>query len=359
MILRVVLAVFLWCLVSTLQAEQHGGAVAASFSSSMNAEKTVAELQEKLASSRIGVANVSIHDVIVDGRAWFRVVVSGEAGGRALVSELQRIGYAGAWFWASADKPKKVAIPTHSSLPATIAIVPTESQVNDFPEALPIATTSIDSPLTPIDVLGGVVRHRYQVPSYREADIAMSVDGQLDESTWAEVPYHDEFVVAVPNKGTPGEYDTHLRVFATEKGLYVGARLFQPPETMVSRLSVRDDFLDRDTFGMNLDASGEGLVGYWFILALSGNVQDGKILRERNYSRDWDGAWLGKSAQHDDSWTAEMFLPWSMMNMPEVEGPRTIGFLATRQVSHKNERYQWPGHPYSSARFLSAFNEIE
>lgn len=213
--------------------------------------------------------------------------------------------------------------------------------------------------LTPIDTLGGVVRHRYEVPNFRETDLDIEIDGVLDEAVWHKVPYHDEFVVAVPAKGTAGEYDTHLRIFASDKGLYVGAILYQPPETLVSRLSVRDDFLDRDTFGMNIDASGEGLVGYWFILALSGNVQDGKILRERNYSRDWDGPWIAKSAVRDDGWSAEMFLPWSMMNMPTVEDRRTIGFLANRQVSHKNERYQWPGHPYSSARFLSAFNEIE
>lgn len=213
--------------------------------------------------------------------------------------------------------------------------------------------------LVPIDELGGIVRHRFAVPDFTEAEIDITLDGRIDEPLWLELPYHDEFVVAVPAKGTRGEYETQLRMFATEKGLYVGAIMLQPPDTLVSRLSVRDDFLDRDTFGMNIDASGEGLVGYWFIIALSGSVQDGKLLRERNYSRDWDGPWIGRSARRDDGWSAEMFLPWSMMNMPRVEDRRTIGFLANRQVSHRNERYQWPGHPYSSARFLSAFNEIE
>ncbi len=51
-----------------------------------------------------------------------------------------------------------------------------------------------------------------------------------------------------------------------------------------------------------------------------------------------------------------MFLPWSMMSMPETQGPRKIGFAVSRQVSHSNERYQWPGHPYASSRFVSALN---
>ena len=156
-----------------------------------------------------------------------------------------------------------------------------------------------------------------------------------------------------------GEFPTHMRVLATEKGLYVSAIMLQPLDTLVQRLSVRDDFLDRDTFGFIMDAGGEGLVGHWFITALGNSVQDGKLLPERNYQRDWDGPWVGRSHIREDGWSAEVFLPWSMVNMPAKDGKRTIGFAASRQVSHKDERYQWPGHPYSSAKFLSAFNEMK
>ena len=33
-----------------------------------------------------------------------------------------------------------------------------------------------------------------------------------------------------------------------------------------------------------------------------------------------------------------MFLPWSMMAMPDVEGPREIGFWTNRQVAYRDER---------------------
>ena len=209
-----------------------------------------------------------------------------------------------------------------------------------------------------IETLDGVERHRFDIPNFTDAEAAIQLDGRIDEPFWDRIPYHDEFVVAVPDLRQRGDYDTHVRMFVTEKGLYVGAIMYQPIDTLVSRYSVRDDFLDRDTFGVNLDTSGEALVGYWFNVALSGNVQDGKLLPERNYSRDWDGPWIGKSAYRDDGWSAEAFFPWSMMNVPEVDGKRKIGMLLNRQVSHKNHRYQWPGFPYASARFLSAFNEV-
>ena len=47
------------------------------------------------------------------------------------------------------------------------------------------------------------------------------------------------------------------------------------------------------------------------------------------------------------------------MNMPEVDGPRTIGFAAKRNISATDQSYGWPGYPQSSARFVSALNELE
>ena len=92
---------------------------------------------------------------------------------------------------------------------------------------------------------------------------------------------------------------------------------------MVKRYSRRDDFFDRDTFGVTIDVSGEALAGYWFFVALGDSLSDGKVLPERRFQSDWDGPWLGKSATTDNGWSLELFLPWSMMNMPEVDGPRT------------------------------------
>ena len=133
----------------------------------------------------------------------------------------------------------------------------------------------------------------------------------------------------------------------------------QPLESLVKRYSRRDDFFDRDTFGVTIDASGEALVAYWFFVALGDSLSDGKVLLERRFQRDWDGPWLGKSATTDNGWSVEFFLPWSMMNMPEVDGPRTIGFAAKRNISATDQSYGWPGYAQSSARFVSALNELE
>jgi hypothetical protein len=53
---------------------------------------------------------------------------------------------------------------------------------------------------------------------------------------------------------------------------------------------------------------------------LGGSVMDGTIAPEREYSFEWDGPWESATAELPDGWSMEMFLPWSMMAMPEQGG---------------------------------------
>ena len=210
-----------------------------------------------------------------------------------------------------------------------------------------------------VGVIEGIPRHRIVVPSLPGCEVEIVVDGRVEEPLWQQVPDYDNMLVRTPGTGDEAEYPTETRLLATDRGLLVSAVMYQPPGTLVRRMSNRDDFTDRDTFGVTLDTSGEGLFAYWFILALGDSKGDGKVLPERNYQRDWDGPWIGKTARFDGGWSAELLLPWSMMNLPEVDGPREIGFAVSRQVSHTKERYQWPGYPHSSSQFVTALNTME
>jgi len=210
-----------------------------------------------------------------------------------------------------------------------------------------------------IGYLDNIPMHEISLQTFEDAEVGLQIDGQVDELIWGNLPTYNNMIVAVPGTGEPGEFPTEIRMFATEKGFYVSAVMRQPKETLVRRLTPRDQFIDRDTFGFTLDTTGQGLFAYWFIVALGDPVMDGKVLPERRYTNDWDGPWQGKTATLADGWSVEMYLPWSMMNLPEAEDVRTIGFAASRQVSSSNERYQWPGHAYSSPQFVSALNAFK
>jgi hypothetical protein len=190
-------------------------------------------------------------------------------------------------------------------------------------------------------------------------DVRLVIDGRLDESVWSEVPLVDRFHVVDPETREPTRYPTRVRAFYTAEGLYIGAELDQPPETRIARLSSRDRRdLNRDSITVMLDTSGEGRYGYYFGLNLGDSVDDGTLLPERQFSADWDGPWRGATAVTKTGWSAELFLPWSMMSMPMRDRDRRIGLYLERRVAHLDERWSWPALLDTEPRFLSAFRPV-
>ncbi|MBO6657048.1 MAG: hypothetical protein JJ934_09145 [Pseudomonadales bacterium] len=206
--------------------------------------------------------------------------------------------------------------------------------------------------------LDGIPMHYISVQTRPHEDVEIQLDGIVDEAIWQEVPWFDNMLVSVPATGDPGEYKTENRLLATEKGLYISSIMYQPPDTVVHRMTKRDQQSDRDSFGVTIDPTGDGTYAFWFSLSPGDVVMDGKVLPERRYSSDWDGPWLYKSAINDDGWSVEIFYPWSMMSLPEQSGTRQVGFALSRTVSFKNERYYWPGHTYTSPQFVTALNTM-
>jgi hypothetical protein len=218
------------------------------------------------------------------------------------------------------------------------------------------AATPNSDPVAPASV--GEVK-LIVVPQFAEADIQINLDGILDEKVWAEVPGYDGMTVIDPDTMTVPSYRTDAHYFSTEKGLYVGVKLEQPPDTLIARMSSRDSFLNRDAFSLTIDTSGKGLYGYWFQVNLGDSITDGKVAPERRFSNEWDGPWRRATTEFADGWGAEFFLPWSMMAMPKVEGTREFGFWANRKVAFLDERWATPALPFTSARFMSALGKMQ
>ena len=186
------------------------------------------------------------------------------------------------------------------------------------------------------------------------------IDGHLDEPIWRTLQPIGEMRVTEPDTLAKVPYDTNLRVFYTENGIYVSFDMEQPPDTIIERIAPRDAFdVNRDHVGFTLDTSGDGRYGYWMNLSLGDSEMDGTILPERNYSRDWDGAWYGATQRTENGWVAEFYVPWSQMAMPKAEGTRRIGIYVSRRVAHLDERWGWPGLTRTRPRFMSAMQPLE
>lgn len=195
---------------------------------------------------------------------------------------------------------------------------------------------------------------------YDHAVAGIKIDGRLDETPWLESIAHTELRVIRPDTLAVPPHRTSIRLFYTERGVYVSFDMEQPKETLLRRFTARDNAqARRDAVSFTLDTSGGGRYGYWMNLALGDNQSDGTVLPERQFKRDWDGAWYGATAITDKGWSAEFFVPWSQMAMPSERRVRRMGFYGSRNVGYLNERWAWPALPDSLPRFMSALQPIE
>ncbi|MEX0965116.1 MAG: DUF5916 domain-containing protein [Pseudohongiellaceae bacterium] len=199
-----------------------------------------------------------------------------------------------------------------------------------------------------------------QMVRIEERDANINLDGFVDEAVWENLPVIDGMKVINPDTLEDAIYETHIRMFYTEQGIYISAINYQPADTLVARMTSRDTQLDRDGFVVGIDASGGGLYGYFLRINLGDSLTDASLLPERQMNMQWDGSWNGRTQALDDGWSVEYFVPWAMMPLPQVEGARQIGFYFERQVGHlSGEAWSNPPLPRTVNQYLSAFQKYE
>ena len=215
-------------------------------------------------------------------------------------------------------------------------------------------------PLSELTAQDGIAVQLPQITRIEQSDAEITIDGFIDEDVWKDLPVIDGMKVIDPDTLADTLYETHVRFFYTERGIYLSAMNFQPQETLMARMTSRDVRLERDGFVVAIDASGEGLYGFYLRINLGNSLTDATILPERTFNFQWDGPWLARTQALENGWSAEYYIPWSMMPLPQVDDDRKIGIYLERQVGHlQGEAWANPPLPGTVNQFLSAFEKYE
>ena len=394
-------------LVLPLQAEEIASIVFGSYSSLAAAEASRQQLQSRLAEP------LEITEVAVRGSRYFRVLSSPDANldrARERLASIKAGVSADAWLLiaqsvetrsietrsietADDDSGSRSIDPDTSSAvasdqSATGLLLPASSKLSPSSDSKPantsasvpgrdteressskppsgttVASIRRSGPLLPHVIepspSGGVDATEEPLPIPRYGKVDIKVDGRLDEKVWAEVQGYDNMTVIEPDTLIPPRFKTETKFLYTDDGLYVGVWAEQPPEKLIPRLSSRDEYINRDGISLTLDTSGKGLYGFFFSVNLGGTLVDGTVLPEWQFSRQWDGPWQGSAVTTETGYTTEMFLPWSMMAMPQVPDVRNMGVYISRKVAYVDERWAWPALPFSKSKFMSALQPIQ
>ncbi len=285
-------------------------------------------------------------EVQLNNQRLFRVMSEPRSttAARNIVRAAKKSGYSDAWLVRQAPPANQTVLGAE--------VNPSASKPTDLPTA---EETHADKRPAPAQL-----KLSQQAGHIARLDGAnITIDGFVNEAAWEQIESFDQFTVLNPDTLQPARHQTQTRIFYDDSGLYVAALMHQPVETLVERLSARDEDINRDGFSLMLDTSGEGLYGYIFGLNLGGTKQDGKLAPESVMSYEWDGAWRGETQTLADGWSAELFIPWSILSMPESDAQRRLAIFVARKVAYLDEFWGWPQLPLSGARFISGFSRYQ
>lgn len=190
---------------------------------------------------------------------------------------------------------------------------------------------------------------------------AVEIDGRVDAQEWREARHISDFRKVQPLNGDPASLTTEAWILATPEGLAVAFRNTQPSSVPRTRQRVQRDFEDQvDRVVVIIDFDGDHRTAYNFTVSSTDGIYDGIVTNENEFNPDWDGNWRHAVGEDDESWTAEVLIPWHIAPMREAAGDaRTLRVYLDRVVGATGERAAWPLASFERPRFVSDFAAIE
>ena len=178
----------------------------------------------------------------------------------------------------------------------------------------------------------------------RRATGPISVDGFLDEPTWADAEIITGFIQSKPNAGYPSTENTVVRVLFDDETLYVGAVLYYEDPADITLHSLKRDFPpgEGDILGIAFDTYLDRSNAFMFGVNAGGALVD---LQTFDNGRDINFAWDGISERavrvHEEGWTAEVAVPFSTLRFNPNRADRPWGLNFVRRIRRKGEDSFW------------------
>ena len=171
-----------------------------------------------------------------------------------------------------------------------------------------------------------------------KAEMPPKIDGSLDDPCWATTPKGDGFVLR--SIGKPPMETTEFQVCYDDTSLYFAFYCHDSqPDQIRAVQKERDADLDSDDFvRIYLDAYHEHRTAEEFIVNPLGTQADERK-RGTNDKISWKGDWHTAAKRVDDGWTAEMQIPFSILNYKS--GATSMGLNVRRTQQRLGETSDW------------------
>jgi hypothetical protein len=183
------------------------------------------------------------------------------------------------------------------------------------------------------------------------------IDGVLSESVYQR-PGTTSFYQRDPDQGKPVSEPTEIWVAYDDEALYVSARMKDShPDSIIARLSRRDNDVGGDQFGVGIDSYHDKRNGYYFVVSAAGTLLDGTLYNDDWSDGSWNGVWDAKQKLLPDGWSVEMRIPFSQLRFEEQE-QYVWGIAFERMIGRKKEQSYTVYTPRNESGFVSRFAEL-
>ncbi|MEP6591410.1 MAG: DUF5916 domain-containing protein [Gemmatimonadota bacterium] len=197
------------------------------------------------------------------------------------------------------------------------------------------------------------------VPQVAAAKLIGSVhlDGHLDEAAWAAATPVELTTQSDPDEGKSSTERTEIRILIGSDAIYIGARMYdRDASKIISRLGRRDDLVESDGFGIQLDARHDHLTAFEFDVFPAGNKIDAAIGSDGHSDDSWDPVWQVATSVDDKGWTAEIRIPLSQLRFNRALD--TWGIQLTRRIQRRQEEDVLAFTPRSEVGGVSHYGHL-
>lgn len=141
------------------------------------------------------------------------------------------------------------------------------------------------------------------------------IDGVLDDQCWVNVPVATDFV---ENNPVPGRIEsmgkrTEIKILYDDAAVYVYARMYDNPDSVVHELVTRDNIGNADFIGVVFDSFLDRRNGNGFYVTAAGVQFDAKYSTDAGEDPNWNAVWESAMKIDDKGWTCEMKIPYSAL----------------------------------------------
>ncbi len=183
------------------------------------------------------------------------------------------------------------------------------------------------------------------------------LDGFLSEPVYQR-PGVTAFYQRDPNQGEPVSEPTEVWVSYDDEALYIGARMKDShPDSILARLSRRDNDVGADRFAVGIDSYHDHRNGYYFIISAAGTLMDGILYNDDWDDGTWDGVWEAKRQILADGWSVEMRIPFSQLRF-ETKDQYVWGVNFERSIGREKEQSFLVYTPRNESGFVSRFSDL-